>query len=282
MLESKEFGHINRCGQCCCVPRPFHEEFRLVGRATSHSAQHYGLVEGPRPKLSELEWSKVKELSRQRLDSSNPCPICKEKFQIKEKVILSCSHIFHRACLHSFERYSLQQPCCPVCRTRHYEKLVLKNNSSISVRPEFKQLSGVTRQEKSLGPNSVAQRIHRNVEPGLPRRPVRECSYTDPISTGSGGVRSGCIVPPSPPPPTPVDWHLVVNKALERGESECPICIGELVRRGPKQKGLAWLSCSHMFHIECISTFEEFNKSSETCVGNLCPVCRSPYERMDM
>ncbi|KAL3693222.1 hypothetical protein R1sor_006873 [Riccia sorocarpa] len=88
--------------------------------------------------------------------------------------------------------------------------------------------------------------------------------------------------PPTPPQTPSIDWHLVVNKALERGESECPICIGELLRRGAKHKGLAWLSCSHMFHIECISTFEEFNKSSEACSRSLCPVCRSSYERIDM
>ncbi|KAG6557205.1 hypothetical protein Mapa_001132 [Marchantia paleacea] len=83
-----------------------------------------------------------------------------------------------------------------------------------------------------------------------------------------------------------VDWHHVVEKALERGESECPICIGKLLRRGAKHKGLAWLSCSHMFHIECISTFEKFNDDSSEpntrAKQYLCPVCRSNYKRLDM
>jgi len=41
--------------------------------------------------------------------------------------------------------------------------------------------------------------------------------------------------------------------------------------------GIAWLSCTHAFHEECITTFEAF----ELAHGNLphCPVCRANYQR---
>ncbi|CAM6102540.1 unnamed protein product [Calypogeia fissa] len=68
-------------------------------------AQRCGLVDKPKPKLSVNQWAEVKEKSKQRQDTAEPCPICKEKFLIKEKVILSCSHIFHQ--IEAPERYKV-------------------------------------------------------------------------------------------------------------------------------------------------------------------------------
>ncbi|KAF5843673.1 hypothetical protein DUNSADRAFT_10849 [Dunaliella salina] len=72
-----------------------------------------------------------------------------------------------------------------------------------------------------------------------------------------------------------VDWGTVMKEALSRKEIECPICIGALNRNG--QRGIAWLSCTHCFHEECIATFEAFELSQ----GGLpsCPVCRANYQR---
>mmetsp|Transcript_19885 Transcript_19885/g.55443 ORF Transcript_19885/g.55443 Transcript_19885/m.55443 type:complete len:399 (-) Transcript_19885:497-1693(-) len=72
-----------------------------------------------------------------------------------------------------------------------------------------------------------------------------------------------------------VDWGTVMKEALSRKEIECPICIGALNRNG--QRGIAWLSCTHCFHEECIATFEAFELSH----GGLpsCPVCRANYQR---
>lgn len=37
------------------------------------------------------------------------------------QVILSCSHVFHEACIRSFERFSGVK-ACPLCRSRDYQK----------------------------------------------------------------------------------------------------------------------------------------------------------------
>ena len=68
------------------------------------------------------------------------CPICLEEFRTGEQVILSCSHVFHEACLTSFEAFQASQHAsrvqgqaeggtaaayeraCPVCRRAKYEK----------------------------------------------------------------------------------------------------------------------------------------------------------------
>ena len=49
-------------------------------------------------------------------------------------------------------------------------------------------------------------------------------------AVGEGGV--GELLPSSSWSAVPVDWVSVVEKARERGERDCPICIGSLARRG--------------------------------------------------
>lgn len=86
---------------------------------------------------------------------------------------------------------------------------------------------------------------------------------------GSASDRDGVSVAAA------VDWDDVLKRAKARGVTECPICIGRLHRRGAA--GIAWLSCTHAFHLECICAFEGF----ELAAGGTptCPVCRAKYQR---
>ena len=59
-------------------------------------AQRLGLVGAPPPQLTLNQWSKVKETSIARGDSAHPCPICHDEFGMREQVILSCTHTFHK------------------------------------------------------------------------------------------------------------------------------------------------------------------------------------------
>ena len=49
-------------------------------------AQRMGLVERPRDILNSQEWGQVKMISRERGDSSQPCPVCQEEFGLREQV----------------------------------------------------------------------------------------------------------------------------------------------------------------------------------------------------
>ncbi|MCP4118340.1 MAG: hypothetical protein GY737_23655 [Desulfobacteraceae bacterium] len=43
----------------------------------------------------------------------------------KGSVLLSCSHVFHKDCIQSFEKFSLQsETTCPICRAAEYETTV--------------------------------------------------------------------------------------------------------------------------------------------------------------
>jgi len=51
------------------------------------------------------------------------CPICYNGYRNTEVYILDCSHMFHKCCLESFERFELgNNICCPMCRHPAYKK----------------------------------------------------------------------------------------------------------------------------------------------------------------
>ncbi|KAL3668318.1 hypothetical protein V7S43_006410 [Phytophthora oleae] len=66
------------------------------------------------------------------------------------------------------------------------------------------------------------------------------------------------------------DWLSIFNKAKARDERECAICINSFCL---SMEGVSLLSCSHAFHAQCLSAFEDFNIYEVS----LCPVCRASY-----
>ncbi|XP_033964244.1 RING finger protein 32 isoform X3 [Pseudochaenichthys georgianus] len=87
-------------------------------------AQKLGLVASPAERLTEEDWTRVKMRSVHHGDSAQPCSICREEFHLHPQVLLSCSHVYHRACLRAFERLSGRK-CCPMCRKDPYETRVI-------------------------------------------------------------------------------------------------------------------------------------------------------------
>jgi Ring finger domain/IQ calmodulin-binding motif len=58
------------------------------------------------------------------------CPICMEGFKDGREVLLSCSHLFHRHCLSSFEIFmKSEESSCPVCRASQYQKKITRLGS---------------------------------------------------------------------------------------------------------------------------------------------------------
>ncbi|KAL2919973.1 RING finger protein 32 [Polyrhizophydium stewartii] len=92
-------------------------------RAQLTLAEKLGLVPRPAERLTDQAWRSVKARAAQRGDMAHPCPICQEPFTLEDQLLLSCSHIFHRNCLESYERFT-NQKCCPLCRERDYQKML--------------------------------------------------------------------------------------------------------------------------------------------------------------
>nr|KAF6419310.1 ring finger protein 32 [Rousettus aegyptiacus] len=93
-------------------------------------AQKLGLFEPPPLPLSSDEWGKVKQRSVSQGDSTQPCPICKEEFELRPQVLLSCSHVFHRACLQAFEKFT-NKKTCPLCRRNQYQTRVIHDGARL-------------------------------------------------------------------------------------------------------------------------------------------------------
>uniref|UniRef100_A0A8C9ISW4 Ring finger protein 32 n=1 Tax=Piliocolobus tephrosceles TaxID=591936 RepID=A0A8C9ISW4_9PRIM len=93
-------------------------------------AQKLGLIGPPPPPLSSDDWEKVKQRSLLQGDSVQPCPICKEEFELRPQVLLSCSHVFHRACLQAFEKFT-NKKTCPLCRKNQYQTRVIHDGARL-------------------------------------------------------------------------------------------------------------------------------------------------------
>ncbi|XP_066538145.1 RING finger protein 32 isoform X4 [Hoplias malabaricus] len=93
-------------------------------------AQKLGLVAAPERRLTAEDWMEVKSRSLREGDSTQPCVICTEEFRLQPQVLLSCSHVFHKVCLKSFEHFSGRK-CCPVCRREPYETRVIHDGASL-------------------------------------------------------------------------------------------------------------------------------------------------------
>jgi hypothetical protein len=87
--------------------------------------------------LTEAAWNVIKQRSNERQDSNCPCAICQEDFGLGQQVLLSCSHVFHRACLATFEKFvshnanGSDHRTCPICRRTQYEKRIIYEGAKI-------------------------------------------------------------------------------------------------------------------------------------------------------
>lgn len=76
------------------------------------------------------------------------------------------------------------------------------------------------------------------------------------------------------PPLEASTWSKVARKCCDRGENECAICMQELQPpKKMKQRPLWLLSCSHVFHQNCLNACEAFATNTK------CPICRQNYDK---
>ncbi|XP_078285543.1 RING finger protein 32 isoform X1 [Rhinoraja longicauda] len=272
-------------------------------------AQKMGLVEAPNAPLTASEWQLVKKRSLQQGDSAQPCAICREEFGIKQQVLLSCSHVFHRICLQAFEKFSGRKSC-PMCRKEQYQTRVIHDGARLFrmkcavriqshwrgyvVRKWYKQLRRtVPPKDKKL-----RQRFYEDKLQEINDRLVRSCninidelfSEIDHSVALSRRVlqrferrRVHTI--------SEEEWEQIQLKAIQREVFDCPICItpldhlssktcqaegqGGRERRSSLVRQTVLLSCSHTFHYTCLKAFEDFSEGED----HICPLCRSTYEK---
>ncbi|KAM8823692.1 RING finger protein 32 isoform 2-T2 [Spinachia spinachia] len=209
-------------------------------------AQKLGLVASPAGRISEDEWSRVKARSVQQGDSAQPCAICREEFYLQAQVLLSCSHVFHRACLQAFERFSGRR-CCPACRKEQYETRVIHDGARLfrhqcATRIQARWRGYVARKRyqklrKYICPKD-AQLRRKFFEAKLQELNdsfVRYC-HTDTESFLSDINRSLSssrrvfqqLERKQVSEPQEKDWERIQSQVIQRGVWDCPICLTAL------------------------------------------------------
>ncbi|XP_029313187.1 RING finger protein 32 [Cottoperca gobio] len=266
-------------------------------------AQKLGLVASPAGRLTEDEWTRVKARSFQQGDSTQPCAICREEFCLQPQVLLSCSHVFHRACLQAFERFSGRK-CCPLCRKEQYETRVIHDAARVfrhqcAIRIQACWRGYVVRKRHRTLRNSICpkdKRLRRKFFEAklqeLNDSFVRYC-HTDTEAFLSDINRSLSssrrvfqqLERKHVSEPQESDWDRIQSQVIQRGVWDCTICLTAVFSPSPpteagtsshrQHKRTVLLSCSHLFHHLCLEAFEAFSIESRPS----CPLCRSLYHK---
>uniref|UniRef100_A0A8C6D1Q7 Ring finger protein 32 n=1 Tax=Moschus moschiferus TaxID=68415 RepID=A0A8C6D1Q7_MOSMO len=261
-------------------------------------AQKLGLFAPPPLPLSADEWDRVKQRSVEQGDSMQPCPICKEEFGLHPQVLLSCSHVFHRACLQAFENFT-NKKTCPLCRKNQYQTRVIRDGARL-----FK-IKCATRIQASWR-GHVVRRWYRELRRMVPpadaklRRKFFEakfteisqrllCSYRSDVDALFSEVDRCLAINRSVLQQleercgrelSEEEWGEIQTQALHREAPDCPICLTALATGGPAPapRETVLLSCSHVFHHACLCALEEFSLGESTPF-HACPLCRSCYQK---
>ncbi|KAG6598174.1 RING finger protein 32-like [Phytophthora cinnamomi] len=301
-FENDERPHSSTCGRDSdrCSACGTQRSQQLRPRLTL--AQKRGLVTRPPPKLTRDEWEHCEQQAEARGDTQHPCSICREPFGVREQVILSCSHMFHLACITSFERFlRTNQRVCPLCRKQDYQKRATTMASAFHREYSAKRIQAVfrgfsaRRQVASLWQKFYssgkgdpvrrrrffASRVGKTADRLVTAMSKRDDSIDALLAEFDKSLSMSRRVFQDHVPETDTDpgtgssfdgddWLAIFSKAKARDESECAICINSF---SSSMTGVSLLSCSHAFHSQCLSAFEDFNIYEVS----LCPVCRASY-----
>ncbi|NWX88878.1 RNF32 protein, partial [Nothoprocta pentlandii] len=266
-------------------------------------AQKLGLVEPPPLPLTAEEWAKIKQRSIKQGDSVQPCAICREEFALQPQVLLSCSHVFHKACLKAFEKFTGKKSC-PMCRKKQYQTRVIHDGARL-----FRVKCAVRIQASWRG--YVVRKWYKNLRKTVPpkdsrlRRQFFEekvqhiskrllSSYDKNLDVFFSEIDSALAasrdvfqqVEGKEMLLGKPDWEKVQMQAFRQDIADCPICIMPLSpalplpsalpgKSSPFSRQTVLLSCSHLFHHTCLQAFEEFSLGER----HICPLCRSYYQK---
>jgi len=239
------------------------------------------------------EGGEVKKISDSRHDSHMPCAICRDEFRIDGQVLLSCSHVFHKICLDSYEKFS-KSKSCPLCRKDEYQKAQISEGKKVYMNKCAAKIQAVYRGYRArklfrqiLDSNPpedptkrkvfYARKLEKLTDQLLRKIDENRAMIDSSMHAMNHNVASSIAYLRSVPigsmlNPATINWKEVHAQAKARNVKDCPICIMPLGLRPSK---ITLLSCSHVFHDNCIESFEHFN--CETV--HLCPVCRTMYHK---
>ncbi|KAJ1339044.1 hypothetical protein BSLG_006183 [Batrachochytrium salamandrivorans] len=213
-------------------------------------AEKLGIVVKPAERLSDHAWSTIKSKTISRGDISHPCPICQEPFTVQDQILLSCSHIFHKNCLDSYEKH-VQLKCCPLCRDTDYQKMLTAEG-----RRQYRSDCAISTMAAMQG-----LQVTKKTDVDWDETYIAACER----ETDTCAI---CIMPLNP------NQHTEKQRQREIGIRTTPSG-----KPHTKRVRLGLLSCSHIFHWICLERLERFDIGRSI---HVCPICRASYEKREL
>jgi hypothetical protein len=306
--ECDECGKLNdatasECG-ACESERPSQHSVRAP-RPTL--AQSRGLVPGARARLSDADWEALEGDVVRRGAVEEPCSICLDPLGMREQVLLSCGHLFHRACLDSFERFQRSThgaetlKKCPFCRSVGYEKRRTRLAASAKIRECVVTIQSYWRgfrtrktylklrrewYDAGHGEGGLARRaffrreleaVSQRLRLAVRRSELRTQSLMRQLDSESAAAREALTMAldSATLAISSKEWSSIESRVAKRGaeHDDCPICLEAL-----GQQDISVLSCGHLLHSACIASFERFQVQDGR--ARMCPVCKHEnYQR---
>lgn len=248
--------------------------------------------------LSVDQWRKIEKETVKREVFKGECPICLDKLASRESVILSCSHVFHKVCLHNFEKFSSVTKC-PLCRCERYECktytkdkeyyvekcviIIQQNYRGYSLRyslyikvfkndmPKNKHLRSIYSYWKMKEitkmmcdainkQNKINQKLLEDVE--REHEELIKLENKNKALMEKRNKEMGIT-----------NWDNIMDKMKQRHNEVCAICFCNY-----GNKPLYILDCSHCFHKNCLDSFERF----DPYYIKRCPICRQNYKKKEI
>ena len=190
-------------------------------------------------------------------------------------MILSCSHVFHRDCLRSWEAFSQNQKgakTCPCCRRESYQKRtfaeggeIYRAKCAVRIQTAWRGTLARRRVEKLwMATNPTKRRAYcerrlgqltDRLTSGLVGHDSNVDDFLSELDTSLAASRAVFAA-------ADIDWTYTVRlahgMAPDPSEHVCSICLGrscpgggqcDSPQRGPPRK-LTLLPCGHVFHYE--------------------------------
>ena len=238
-----------------------------------------------------VSWREIGDRAKPRTGKDAACAICREEFKTnatsRGQVLTSCAHCFHDACLKSFEQFLAsisEERRCPCCR-RGYRKVRIDEakkevvtEAAVTIQSAFRGFLV----RNTLGPTNETARkswmagklraLRKRVERSAEKR--RGDTLVDEDFSEASSSDEECDAD--------IDWNATISKSLSYEDEDCSICarrfasasfVSSSTARSRAATKVAFLSCSHRFHKNCIKTFEKHLKSLGRDV--FCPCCRT-------
>lgn len=251
-------------------------------------AEQLGIVEPPPAPLTDEQFETVKIDAEKRGFYDQTCPICMEKFGPDNLVLLSCSHLLHATCLMSFRRFTRgQEHLCPVCRSPYefvevHAETAYHHKCAREIQRVFRGFLVRDRVGREAPPGSM---LHRKwviaKAQGASGKLIKAMDHqSDAIDAMLSALDadleySRSIMRAMEERERIVDWQEIKQKAIDRKQVECPVCLREM---DPDETEVT--SCGHSFHQKCLESWLKFCENQNKAAT--CPVCRAVFQHQPM